>query len=61
MMPLDDACPFNPEARASQCQGCVAHNESAPPCVKAWLESEMGLAGRGNVIPLHMARRKRAA
>ncbi len=60
MMRLVDACHFNAEARASQCQGCVERNGSMPPCVKAWLESAMGITEPGKIIPLHAARSKAA-
>ena len=56
MTHLDKACPFGAGTRASQCEGCLNRSESVPPCVRAWLGSEMGITERGKVIPFRLAR-----
>lgn len=36
------ACPYEPQTRASKCEGCCAKSGGLTPCVAAWLASKAG-------------------
>ena len=48
---IDDSCPFEARFRASVCQQCSDASASVPPCVKAWLQHETGVAA-APAVPL---------
>ena len=36
---IEDSCPFDAAARASQCESCCEDTGALTPCVRAWLRS----------------------
>lgn len=47
----EDSCPFEPRARASQCESC-ATKSGLPPCVAAYVRGSESMAV-SNVVPLY--------
>jgi hypothetical protein len=55
----EEACPYEPEARANRCSSCCDATGSLTPCVTAWLNEQVsGRRAGANVVPLHMAVRR---
>ena len=60
MSRLDNACPFGERERAARCQGCMEGHGAMPPCVVAWLQSQMGVREPATIIHLQTTKRRAA-
>ncbi len=60
MSRLDQACPFAEHDRAARCQGCTEAHTAMPPCVVAWLQSQMGVREPAKIIRLETIKRRAA-
>ncbi len=56
----NEGCPFDAKTRASRCHECVQTSDLMPPCVEAWLWSEMGAREKTAILPLFAVRQRAA-